>query len=409
MHSSWPRRRAGFTLIELLVVVGVVGLLAGLFAIVAMSGLTTTTERGHVLEIARLASSMEHYNATFGEYPPNMGSVDPNRTREMRFEEHLRKAFPRFVRGCDYDSAKAYINRNYTVKIGNQTQRLNLDYLDQAEALVFWLGGLPTPIDATGQPAAGTKLFGFSNDESNPFKRDARGSRSDRTTPLYDFDETRLVDNDGDGWWEFVPRGRSQSASGRMPPYVYFDAQVYTATKTTEYGATYAGYPAVGYPPASPGSMQLLQEWGLAVPYAVAVRPGDVPIRWINPRTFQIVCAGMDSEYGEPGVAQVRLPIYPGSAAFHGANLAQAQGYDPQENDNLTNFADSRLDNIAVGAGDAETLALVQTAKPATSNTTSSSSSSTSATAAKPSTLLSSGANSSGGGGGGTVEVNTGS
>jgi len=102
-------------------------------------------------------------------------------------------AYPRFARGADYSSLKARIARDYRVKVNGRAQPLNLDHLDQAEALVFWMGGMPTPLDATGNPAASTKLFGFSNDKANPFKRDAVAARSDRTIPHYDFDEGRWL------------------------------------------------------------------------------------------------------------------------------------------------------------------------------------------------------------------------
>jgi hypothetical protein len=67
---------------------------------------------------------------------------------------------------------------------------LAIDQLDDAEKLVFWLGGLREQRDSK-------KLIGFSSNPEAPFDRSRPGQ------PLFKFDPERLVDRDGDQWWEY--------------------------------------------------------------------------------------------------------------------------------------------------------------------------------------------------------------
>jgi hypothetical protein len=107
-----------------------------------------------------LAGAMEEYKALYGEYPPS---------RAEEFEEHLNRLFPR---------------RDPSEPIPD---------LDPAEALVFWLRG-------------------YSPDPRKPL------TRTGDQAPLFDFDERRLTDIDGDGWPEYRPR----FYNGSNAPYAYF-------------------------------------------------------------------------------------------------------------------------------------------------------------------------------------------
>jgi hypothetical protein len=113
--------------------------------------------------------------------------------------------------------------------------------MDQAEALVFWLGGFPMPRlggKPTGELLGPSKLLGFCAAPALPFF-DAPGrpmsvfttaeatalNTVDRTKPLFQFDESRLVDQDQDGWLEYIPP--FPESKGLVPPYVYFDSDLY--------------------------------------------------------------------------------------------------------------------------------------------------------------------------------------
>ena len=72
--------------------------------------------------------------------------------------------------------------------MGGGPQPQVLEQLDPAEALYFWLRG-------------------FTNDPQNPLFGPL-GTNPDlvERTPIFEFDKTRLLDKDQDGWLEYYPR-----------------------------------------------------------------------------------------------------------------------------------------------------------------------------------------------------------
>lgn len=359
-------RGSGFTLVELLVAITIMSLLATISAFTVFRALLKARVNGMAAEVAQLETAMQKYSSEHGQrYPPDMGAragVAGVKDRALRIVEHLRYAYPRaYTNGnyTSYSAMRSYIMNNYNVPLSGTTsggsaqgRKLDLDNLDQAEALVFWLGGFPTPVDANGVPVAGTKLFGFHVDPSQPFRKDTpSGNQPEsiwlqyRTKPDFDFDETRLVDIDDDGWWEYIPKGASPGTNGEVAPFVYFDGATYTTMSKLNSPLSFNGYPIASGPGASPGSAGLISGWGLAVPY-VSKAPASNPnaqISWVNPNKFQIVCAGIDSNYGE---MNMRLPVSPGRACYRGNNFAIAGGMEDSELDNITNFADGKLEDF---------------------------------------------------------------
>lgn len=269
---------------------------------------------------------------------------------------HLRNAFKRFDPGS-YSELKTAIASNYNYKNASGSLiSLDLDTLDSAEALVFWLGGMPTPY-ANGSQVAPRRLFGLHANPRHPFQVDAAienvSATLYRTSPgkYFDFDDARLTDYDNDGWLEYVPL--LDVASDRPAPYVYFDGSLYaqgdwgrgTAPSSTQGIPPYKGYPSN----TSSNYGELLAEWGLAVPYATFVdsKIATAPIKWANPNSFQIICAGIDGQYGAAGVGAVRLPVFPSAATFRGNGFATVGTYDEEELDNLTNFAERAIGSVA--------------------------------------------------------------
>ena len=346
------RARAGFTLVELLMVITIIGMLVGLGSYAAFQAIATGQNASIALDIQSLNAAMQSYKADHKQYPPDLSDINYS-YRQTRFQNHIGLAFPRC--GTSYATLKSYIlNNTYKsygynyIASGGSATPLNLDTMDQAEALVFWLGGFPTPYTQTGtpMPLASRKLFGFHTDVTNPFRLDS-GTGTNiayRTTSLMDFDETRLVDQDQDGWYEYVPRGSVQGTNGKTPPYVYFDAGSYTQVWT---GKT---PPFCAYPmprPSDPnGQMQtLMQAWGNAVPYCQWYYASASPpmAQWINPTTFQIISAGGDGTYGNPTSSNVRIPSFPYGATWTVPQLTQSY-WDQAELDNITNFTKGTID-----------------------------------------------------------------
>lgn len=139
--------------------------------------------------------------------------------------------------------------------------------LDPAEALVFWLQGFGPD---KRNPIAGTKVA------------------------LFDFDKTRLKDTDGDTFFEYYPK------EGRDAPYVYIHNSAYATL-------THSGM-------GQGGTIRAYRSDSTATVYA-------------NQDTYQIICAGLDGDYG----SNTSTKTFPSGA-----------GYNPQDRDNVTNFGDGK-------------------------------------------------------------------
>jgi type II secretory pathway pseudopilin PulG len=353
------------TLVELLVVISIMGILMALLAGGARKAMVSANQRATLAEIARLSSAIETLKGKSGKYPPCMGAITAGAVagssfldRGGLFDAYMRSSYPRFApAGGPYSYMKGQLGGigyayNYMTATG-QVQPLNIQYIDQGEALVFWLGGFPTPIDmSSGSTIGSRKLYGFNSDPTDPFRLDTvlitTTTSVQRTVPSFDFDESRLTDTDYDGWLEYSPPG--VPLGSQMPPYVYFDAAVYSTfipsgTATRPFNS----FPTTNTQnaPYQQGvSYQQNQGWGLALPYA-ASEVGATPFAWVNPKTFQIIAAGTGGVYGENSS---RITVFPSGNEYYGSSYGQVESMDPEEQDNLTNFADSALGDALTGS-----------------------------------------------------------
>ncbi len=166
-----------------------------------------TVHPRELAELMGMVGAMEQYRLLYDEYPPS---------RPQDFAAHLKAVFPRM------DPAEPIPN------------------VDAAEALVFWLEG-------------------YSQDPRHPLTGAGR-------VPLFDFDRSRLIDGDDDGWLEYYPRLHTDASA----PFVYF-------------AKPYEGQAYV-HPTAK----------GVARP-KVDLSKG-----------FQIICAGPDGDYGDAGERRQR-------------------------------------------------------------------------------------------------------
>jgi prepilin-type N-terminal cleavage/methylation domain-containing protein len=387
------RQRSAFTLVELLVVIAIIGVLAGLSTTVVFKALRSAKEAAITSEMAMLDSAFKAYKEQYGQFPPNMGdaamynSSEP--VRQWRFDMHMRKFAPRspmtYAYLYSYLLANSGNSYNYQVSVNGSVQKLDLSTMDPAEALVFWLGGFPAPCNSSGLPLCSTKLVGFHANPLNPFMLDPYQQANplyfmqSRKAKLFDFDETRLVDNDQDGWLEYVPSGVSAPMGG-TPPFVYFDAGGYTYPWQSQQVAPFGGYPAAITGCKNSGNGTMMQNlaggssgssssggggssgssssssgggssggaagsgWGLAVPYASVFNQGSLlPAIWINPVGFQIVSSGLDGQYSQNNT--IRIPTYPSGVTYTGTGYSTAGFYDPGELDNLSNFSPGELND----------------------------------------------------------------
>lgn len=354
------RQRAGFTLVELLVVILIIGILMSILT-VALQGPLAAARRAKILvEIGQLKQAVGAYKEARGEYPPCLAdylsgsdSQDAlSSAAQKRFIMHLRYAFPRFAPdpnnpgnpGKQFQTLNTIINNNanyrynYLDSSGSPVP-LNLYSLDAAEALVFWLGGFPTPYNSNGLPLTSRKLCGFNLNPTDPFLLNAANMEG-RSKPLFDFAEGRLTDLDSDGWLEYVPRETD-------PPYVYFDSATYSQPALQANGNVSFGNPGFrAYPWTSNGLPRLAIAPGTVVPLARKLLNAGQPIpvnyqlgvQWMEASGFQILCAGLDQVYSESGEGD-RLIELTYMQEIPSASLGGSpHGMDQEEEDNLNSF-----------------------------------------------------------------------
>ncbi len=213
-----------------------------------------------LVEIQVLEAAFNRYKAAHGEYPPSDFSHldDPNSPQYIALANHFRRRFPRANIPAEIAAVRT---------LGVRTP---------AQAVCFWLSG-------------------FATDAARPVSRLLLSSSANREPPSYLFDPARLrLLNVGDQVPVFVP------SHGQAAPYVYFSASSY---------ATQDPFNADQWQQAGKGT---------ARPYLLDETPGQ----FMNAKSFQIICAGADGDYGG------------GTGSF-----PSGAGYQSGDYDNLTNFS----------------------------------------------------------------------
>jgi prepilin-type N-terminal cleavage/methylation domain-containing protein len=298
VNPSRPRQ-AGFTLVELLMVIIIISLLTGLLVVAVGKARIAAQDARVVAEISELDRAVKSYKDKYNAFPPTLwggGSA----AQQAAFMAHVRRAF-RKANFADYASFRTGLmtatNSSALSSPGYpNTAGLDPSQMEPAEALVFWLGGIPAQHNAAGSTWGGsTKVDGFHRDPANPFQpRTSAGQQ--REAPFFPFDQARLGDADADGWLEYYPPGSTS-------PYVYFNSGSYLSSPYTGGGAV-----------------------GMARPYTDATITGG----FMNPSTFQIIAAGQDHIYGADNANK----IFPSGTNYNNGDM-----------DNLTNFTTKRLED----------------------------------------------------------------
>ncbi|HVU86629.1 MAG TPA: type II secretion system protein [Pirellulales bacterium] len=401
-RSSLSTHRSAFTLVELMMVLIIIGMLTTLLGVAVGYAINAAKNTAIQTDLTNLDTALQSYKNNYGsEYPTSMAippmtvsSTVPS--RYDLFDRSLRKRFPRCT--ANYAAVRQILTNLpaatppfpvwQTVSLGTGlTVTLDLDNIDAAESLVFWLAGPPRPTSAT---SVTTVLYGFCANPTTPFAQ--TGSR---LPFLYEFDESRLTDVDGDGWPEYKPSGSSSKLTG-VAPYVYFEPNSYSymlgGAMGLPYAASYPGIFAINpsavyqlnnlessnntsnpiwnalpgtsiYKSQSslpPGNQlaNMVGEWGFAVPYATTCKTPNPPttmfpgnMSWWNPKKFQLIAPGLDYEYGgshyeQQGPGRAYVPVVAQTSAQMGAPYIIPPGDITQgDNDNLTNFMGGKIED----------------------------------------------------------------
>ena len=313
--------RSAFTLVEMLVVIAVIGILAAallpaVFSAIARAKVTSISQ-----ELTNLSQAIEVYKTKRGDFPPDFSNL-------AAVSNHLLKSY-----------------RGNTVSIG-MLQAAPFDKLDPAEALVFWLSRT-------------------ASDPRNPFN-----TNGDRIT-YFDFDASRLVDLDGDGWQEYLPRNVQNA------PYVYFDGRAQQAVDASSQSISTNAYFYAVYPPewsplsgepvgtrpltmprsGNPPAADSASSIGVVRPFRSntsitnattdTTYPGVVNAAvdqnnttWIAPGKYQIVSSGMDGRFGVDNMngAMLVFKKFPAMNYYLDSSIDRSE-----DDDNITSFSEGKL------------------------------------------------------------------
>jgi type II secretory pathway pseudopilin PulG len=325
------RSRTGFTLVELLVVITIIIILMGLLTPVVINALTKAKETRILTEIGMIDSAFKKYKADVGATPPSdfthigtakYAGTNPytpvfaftppssNSPQLVALANHLQKAFPR----CNvYNEIGAIICSSSDYQNGKVPAPIS-----PAQAIVFWLSGFCTDKE---HPISGLLTIGAGNAiVVNP--------NAPRDAGPLEFDRTR---------WKIVGNSLTPvycAADTPGVPYVYFASQSYAL-----HAAAYTGPGNLVAGTATPFDTSVWNQGGQGIvrPYAAdPVPPSGTAPTPVNSSSFQIISAGVDSDFGGAGVTDNGTKGNP-VVAYYNSGTYYATG----DKDNLTNFGTS--------------------------------------------------------------------
>jgi prepilin-type N-terminal cleavage/methylation domain-containing protein len=312
LPSAFGGRRA-FTLVEMLVVITIIGILVSLGSVAVFKALEAAHRSRIKTEITNLESAVQAYKQKYGDFPPSyINNLDPISVALVT--RHLTKAFPR----C-----------NPAIEIAVMPASMS-----GANALVFWLTSI-------------------TKDPAHPLS----AVTTDRQT-FFDFDKTRLSPSPG-GWTvsgtnvNWIPQVYIPQ-SGKTSPYYYFDARSYLQHSLSSAAAP-SGVP-VPYllepwdTNTADGKLDIAAGKEVDLDSSNNMKPASFQALCANPKSFQIISAGLDGDYGTVATISSVDPATGGkyngaTSSLYFKSYPSGLGYDSggADDDNITNFSESAL------------------------------------------------------------------
>jgi prepilin-type N-terminal cleavage/methylation domain-containing protein len=293
LHSN---RRRGFTLVEMLVVLAIIGVLAALLLPAVMSAIVAARRTAVAIELNQLTTAIESYKQDKGDYPPNF------RDRSV-VERHIRKCYPK-------------ADPSYIDGVLNNACQGGPNFIDEAECLAFW-------------------LVMTDNDPRYPFLAYAQPSspRPENPKKYYDgFEQARLVNGSITGGTLNPPSFYAKNCQDT--PYIYIDGRSYE--RPTRDVVRFTG--ETGFPAPVPSAGWAEQEGLFVRPYWSTTQAAATTSKYIrdqfkpiNPTTFQLICAGLDGEFGHDLQGDTDVKVFP-----------SGDNYVEDEKDNIANFSNGR-------------------------------------------------------------------
>jgi prepilin-type N-terminal cleavage/methylation domain-containing protein len=309
-------RRYGFTLIELLIAIAIIGILVAIAVPTAFVALRRAKIGAMKLELTNLGIALEEYRQKYGDYPPDGSDVS-------LVERHLRKAFPRIL-NTEFVFLRAACG-------GTGGGNFPNGVMNRAEAIVFFLGGFSSdpqrPLTGTGGP--------FVIVNNNPVYN------TDRQNAIYEFG-SGLVMNDEVDYSTHV-RGQAEPPD-QLPafrlrnstvPVAYFDSRTYQFNLSAT-DILYNSYENTG----------TTASFGAARPYlSTTVSTATNTRKYQNDKTFQLVCAGLDNDFGGTAWDSTVLFIFPTGESIPAGSARYNSAQNAAQLDNITNFSESTLED----------------------------------------------------------------
>ena len=295
-------KRNAFTLTELMIVIVIIGILVGISSPFIFAAMRTAKEFTSQNEIVQMDAAVQRFETKHGFFPPAIGpglEIDTmSSTGQADFLRYLNRIAPTHAeRGAGLAS--------WWNQVGCK--------LEGDSSLVFWLSGLCT---SKQYPLSGNAAIANSSpptplapyNANNDFMDNPLNVTIDRDV-FFEFTSGRLVDS---------PAGIAGIKSYNQPEgkgdalaYRYRDSKSYTPSDLTA--------AALAYHVEEPGGT----------------------IVFFNPGTFQIICPGMDGKVTRQTDTAVVV-----TNTFALASPSTEADVDPEQDDNITNFANGRLDLV---------------------------------------------------------------
>ncbi len=315
--------------------------------------MTSFKKKAFAIEIQTLANAVDQYKNKFGDYPPDG-------TDTTIFERHCRKLFPKMVPG---ELAVVAAASNCTVR----PAATGASVMDPPEALVFFLGGFSKdpqhPFTGTGGPLSATTTT-----SDVPYQYN-----TDRNEPFYEFPESQLslvvvkdrngddvtISNDESKFGLTTPSGFVGDvipvfhAKNKVTPYVYFDSRTYSVGGTFFNNYALGGEFGYARPYKEGNDSGYITNTKVTVSFPVSGAAGfaaaDLYYKYANDKTYQIISAGLDDNYGGQAATAGAPPVmyaYPSGNSID-IRLDKNQQNMTRYKDNNAGAPSPQLDNAA--------------------------------------------------------------